>query len=224
MINQLTTSEKQIIEEIKQKIQHEFKDDASGHDWWHIYRVHQVANTLATQEKEVVDLFVVQAAALLHDLEDWKFNDAGETTSQKARQMLIALKAPTQKIEFICEIIDHVSFKGANVASLQSSLEGKIVQDADRLDAIGAIGVGRAFAYGGNVGRLMYDPNRKAEQHTTFEAYKKSQSPTINHFYEKLLLLKDKMNTDSGRKLAEHRHKFMEEFLEEFLAEWDGNL
>ncbi len=192
--------------------------DSSGHDWWHVYRVWKMSIKLA--EKEDADLFIVQLAALLHDIDDWKFNSHGEPVL--AKKFMGELSLDKKIISDVCDIIKNLSFKGAGVSSVMGTKEGMVVQDADRLDAIGAIGIARTFAYGGSKAREIYDPEIKPIMHQTFEEYKKSKSPTINHFYEKLLLLKDRMNTKTAKKIAEHRHKFMEDFLEEFFKEWDG--
>ncbi|HYQ57411.1 MAG TPA: HD domain-containing protein, partial [Draconibacterium sp.] len=191
--------------------------DSSGHDWWHIYRVHNMAVHLA--EKEGGNLFLIEMAALLHDLDDWKLSDSKNTSKTKYWLNQISIKEKdADKIE---QIIEQVSFKGAGVETKTSSLEAQIVQDADRLDAIGAIGIARTFAYGGNKGRLLHHPDIEPQLHNSFEEYKKTTAPTINHFYEKLLLLKDRMNTKAAQKIAEERHVFMENFLAQFFSEWD---
>jgi uncharacterized protein len=196
-----------------------FNGESSGHDWWHIYRVWQTALQIGQQEG--ADLVIVQLGALLHDIADWKFHDGDETAGPKAaRRWLESLNVEKSIIDAVGEIVAHISFKGAGVADTLLSLEGKVVQDADRLDAMGAIGIGRAFAYGGVKGRLLHDPQAQPHVHQTFEAYKVAQGTTINHFYEKLLLLKDRMNTPTGKRLAEQRHQFMEQFLTQFFAEW----
>ena len=195
--------------------------DNSGHDWHHIERVWKTAVTIGRGEG--ADLFVVQLAALLHDIADWKFHGGDETAGPRAARAWLERFAVDEKtIEHVCEIIATLSFKGAGVATPMRTLEGKVVQDADRLDAIGAVGIGRAFAYGGHKGRAMYDPAIPPTPHDSFGAYQKNTGPTLNHFSEKLLLLRDRMNTAVGRKLAEQRHQFMEQFLAQFLAEWKG--
>ena len=195
--------------------------DSSGHDWWHIHRVR--ASALAIASREGADLFVVELAALLHDVADWKFHGGDENVGpQRAVAWLKSLEVDPQTAERVGQIVSEVTFKGAGVATRPSTLEGCVVQDADRLDAVGAIGIARAFAYGGHAGRAIHDPAVSPEEHASFAAYKSSQGPTINHFYEKLLLLKDRMNTDTGRALALERHLVMEEFLAEFFAEWEG--
>lgn len=210
----------QIIRKTVDYIKQEFSDDSSGHDWWHIYRVWK--NAIAICEIEKADSFIVQLAALLHDLDDWKFNDHNDETPHRAKAWLDSCNVEPVITESVCEIIKHISYKGAGVENKMSSLEGFIVQDADRLDAIGAIGIGRAFAYGGYKKRMLYDPNSPPQMHASFEEYKSSKSATINHFYEKLLLLKDMMNTSTAKRIAEHRHQVMEGFLSQFMVEWEG--
>ena len=195
-------------------------DDSTGHDWWHVWRVRNLA--LSIGQRERADLFLVELAALLHDIADWKLHDGDETAGPRAaRDWLNRMKIDVATADAVCEIIARLSFKGAGVPSEMPTLEGQVVQDADRLDAIGAIGIARAFAYGGHTGRTIHDPAVVPERHLTAKAYLSSPSPTINHFYEKLLLLRDRMNTTTGRALANERHRFMERFLEQFYAEWD---
>jgi uncharacterized protein len=195
--------------------------EGSGHDWWHVYRVWRMARRIGRAEG--ADLLVVELAALLHDIADWKSHGGDSTVGPKmAREWLVSLGLDQAVIEHICQIVADISFKGAGVEQPVLSLEGKVVQDADRLDAMGAIGIARAFAYGGAKGRLIYDPDMKPIQHRTAEAFLKSDGTTINHFYEKLLLLKDRMNTTTGRAMAEERHQFMEEYLRQFFEEWEG--
>jgi len=209
-----------IIQKTVEYIKQEFSDDSSGHDWWHIYRVWKNAITLCRHEK--ADAFVVELAALLHDLDDWKFNEAEDETPHRAKAWMESCGIDSQIIGKICEIIMHISYKGAQVENKMKSLEGFIVQDADRLDAIGAIGIGRAFAYGGYKNRPMYDPEALNQMHASFEEYKNSKSATINHFYEKLLLLKNMMNTATAKQIAEQRHEVMLRFLDQFMNEWEG--
>lgn len=213
-------TQQDIIQKTAEYIKGEFSGDSSGHDWWHIYRVWKNAVTICEQEK--ADAFIVELAALLHDLDDWKFNESGDETPLRAKAWLDSCSVETSIAEEVCEIITHISYKGANVENKMESLEGFIVQDADRLDAIGAIGIGRAFAYGGYKDRLMYDPESKPQLHATFEQYKNSKSATINHFHEKLLLLKDMMNTKTAKRIAEGRHQVMVDFLAQFMNEWEG--
>jgi uncharacterized protein len=209
-------NKKQIIEETERYIRSVFEMEGSGHDWWHIFRVRKMAIEIADQEGG--DLFIIEMAALLHDLDDWKLNNTGNS---RIRNWLKELAIETDEVEKIVEITEQVSFKGAGVQNTAHSIEAQIVQDADRLDAIGAIGIARTFAYGGSKGRLIYHPEIKPEFHPDFNSYKKGESPTINHFYEKLLLLKELINTTTARKIAEERHRFMEEFLERFYNEWN---
>ncbi|WP_423911945.1 HD domain-containing protein [Flavobacterium sp.] len=192
-----------------------------GHDWFHIERVYK--NTLLIAKEEECDLTVVKLGALLHDIADSKFHDGDETIGPKtARLFLEKENVDEETIIHVVNIIENISFKGGKVDPNFSSKELDIVQDADRLDAIGAIGIARAFNYGGFKNRGMYDPQIAPNLNMTKEEYKNSQAPTINHFYEKLLLLKDKMNTVSGKKIAEERHRYMEGFLSQFYAEWEG--
>jgi uncharacterized protein len=210
-----------IIQKTTEYIKQEFGNDSSGHDWWHIYRV--CKNALNICEHEKADYFVVELAALLHDLDDWKFNESEDETPLRAKAWLEQCGVEPHVIEQVCGIIMRVSFKGAQVENKMNSLEGFIVQDADRLDAIGAIGIGRAFAYGGYKNRQMYDPDSPPNLHDSFEQYKHSKSATINHFYEKLLLLKNSMNTVTAKQVAEERHEVMLRFLDQFMREWEGN-
>ena len=194
-----------------------------SHDWWHVYRVWQLSKKLA--ENEGADLFVTQLAALLHDIGDWKFHGGDETIGPAmARNWLMQQGVDAPTMEHVCQIIAGVSFKGAGVQTEMPTKEGKCVQDADRLDALGAIGIARCFAYGGSKGRPIYDPNIPPEQHNSFAAYQKNAGPSLNHFYEKLLLLKDRMQTESGRTMAEERHAFMVRYLEQFMAECNPQL
>jgi len=192
-----------------------------GHDWFHIERVWKNAKLIASGEE--CDLEVVELAALLHDIADSKFHGGDEEIGpRKAREYLTAAGIDSKKANHIVAIIENVSFKGGHNARNHSSIELDIVQDADRLDAIGAIGIARTFNYGGFKNRAMYDPSIAPNLNMTKEEYKKSTAPTINHFYEKLLLLKDLMNTESGKRIAEQRHQYMEGFLNQFYNEWNG--
>jgi uncharacterized protein len=192
-----------------------------GHDWFHIERVYKNALTIA--DGEVCDANVVKLGALLHDIADSKFNNGDETIGPKiAREFLESENVDSSIIQHVINIVENVSFKGGNTEKIFSSIELDIVQDADRLDAIGAIGIARAFNYGGFKNRAMHDPNIAPKLHMSKEEYKNSQAPTLNHFYEKLLLLKDKMNTETGKQIAQERHRYMEGFLSQFYAEWDG--
>lgn len=222
MKQHLTKAQQPIIEQTKAYIQAKFEGESSGHDWWHIYRVWQNAIHIS-QKIGGANGFVVELGALLHDVADWKFHGGDLAAGARvAREWLQTCGVDGSTIEAVAHIVEHVSFKGAGEASTMQTLEGKIVQDADRLDAIGAIGIGRTFAYGGSRGRVMYDPAQDPTLHASFEQYKQSQGPTINHFYEKLFLLKDRLNTEVARDIAGERHKFMETFVARFLAEWQG--
>ena len=192
-----------------------------GHDWWHIWRVWQLSKKIA--ETEDASLFVVELAALLHDIADSKFHDGNEELGpQIAREFLHSAGVVEADILQVENIINHISFKGGNEAQQFSSPELNIVQDADRLDAMGAIGIARTFNYGGFKNREIYNPDIKPELNMSKTQYKQSTAPTINHFYEKLLLLKDRMNTPTGKQMAEQRHRFMESYLDEFYKEWNG--
>ena len=192
--------------------------DSSGHDWWHIIRVKNLA--LRIGQAEGADLFLVELSALLHDVDDWKLT-SNETGGQRTKNWLKSCGVEKPIVDRICKIIDGVSFKGAGVNTQTNDLECQVLQDADRLDAIGAIGIARTFAYGGSRGRGIYDPAIPPQMHSDFENYKKSNAPTLNHFYEKLLLLKDQMQTTMGRTLAKDRHEYMVRYLEQFFSEWN---
>lgn len=192
-----------------------------GHDWWHILRVWNNAKNIAITEGG--DGFVIELAALLHDIADAKFHGGNEEIGPiKARQFLESLAVEEAVIQHVESIIRHISFKGGNFAAIFSSPELAIVQDADRLDAIGAIGIARTFNYGGFKNRTIYDPSIPPVLAMSKAEYKSNSAPTINHFYEKLLLLKDRMNTETGRKMAAQRHEYMEQFLAQFYLEWAG--
>ncbi|KKQ41528.1 MAG: Metal dependent phosphohydrolase [Microgenomates group bacterium GW2011_GWC1_37_8] len=210
-----------VINETAEFVRNKLQGEGSGHDWWHVYRVWQTAKVIAKKEK--VDTFNVELAALLHDIADWKFYDGDESVGPRiAGDWLEKQGLDEKSVKFIKEAIEDVSFKGAGVKKKVRSKEGGVVQDADRLDAIGAIGIGRTFAYGGFNHREMYNPDTKVLMAKNFEEYKAAGQTTINHFYEKLLLLKDLMNTKTAKKIAGRRHRFMEEFLDEFFKEWKG--
>lgn len=193
-----------------------------GHDWWHIYRVWKTAKHIA--QNEAVDLFVVELGALLHDIADSKFHDGDEEIGpSKAKEYLESLQVENEVIIHVVNIIKNISFKGGKLTQKFKSPELDVVQDADRLDALGAIGIARTFNYGGFKGRTIYNPEIKPNLNLTKEEYKNSDAPTLNHFYEKLLLLKDLMNTNTGRKMAEERHNFMVSYLDQFYKEWEGD-
>lgn len=194
-----------------------------GHDWFHIQRVYK--NALLIANGETCDETVVKLGALLHDIADSKFHNGDETVGPKmAREFLENESVPESVIVHVIQIINNISFKGGNNEKTFSSIELDIVQDADRLDAIGAIGIARAFNYGGFKNRVLHNPQITPKLNMSKEEYKNSQAPTINHFYEKLLLLKDKMNTETGKEIAKERHQYMLGFLAQFYAEWDGEL
>ncbi len=193
----------------------------SGHDWFHIERVYK--NALLIAKNENCNQTIVELGALLHDIADSKFHDGDETIGPKTAKIFLELQNVSQDIiSQVIFIIENISFKGGNFDRKKSTIELEIVQDADRLDAIGAIGIARTFNYGGFKNRQIYNPEILPNLKMTKEEYKKSDAPTINHFYEKLLLLKDKMNTETGKKIALERHAFMETFLEQFYDEWNG--
>ena len=210
----------QVIENTVDFVKEKLAGDSSGHDWWHIYRVWNMSKKL--QEKEGGNLYIIELAALLHDVADWKFHENEADGLKVISDWLIKLKVEEEVIDKVLEIIKNISFKGAGVKDRMNSIEGKIVQDADRLDAIGAIGVGRTFAFGGKFGNEMHNPNLEVILHENFEQYKKSKGTTINHFYEKLLLLKDRVNTETGQQIALERHQYMEHFLKQFNNECLG--
>jgi uncharacterized protein len=204
-------------------VKEQLQNAEGGHDWFHIERVYKNAQLIA--EHETCDLEIVKLSALLHDIADSKFHDGDETVGPKiARTFLEEENVNETTIAHVLRIIENISFKGGNFDKKFSSKELDIVQDADRLDALGAIGIARTFNYGGFKNRPIYDPNIAPNLNMSKEEYKNSEAPTLNHFYEKLLLLKDKMNTDSGKKIAQERHVFMEKFLSQFYAEWDGDI
>jgi len=210
----------EIIQKTGHFIESEFRNEGSGHDWFHIDRVRKMA--LRIGETEDCDLFIVEMAALLHDLDDWKLAAASTKESSKAEKWLDSIGLNSEVVSHILEIIEEVSFKGAGIETPVKSIEAAIVQDADRLDAIGAIGIARTFAYGGHKSRLIYDPSVIPVMHNDFQEYKNNSAPTINHFYEKLLLLKDRMNTRTAKIIAEQRHRYMSGFLEQFYEEWEA--
>lgn len=219
----MNTSEEKIIENTITFVKKTLENAEGGHDWFHIERVYKNAKLISKNEK--VDEFIVALGALLHDIADAKFYDGDETVGPKmAREFLFSQNVDSQVIEHIVNIINHISYKNSlsTDSEIFTSNELNVIQDADRLDAIGAIGIARCFNYGGFKNRQLYNPKIKPNLEMSKEVYKKSSAPTINHFYEKLLLLKDKMNTKTGSRIATDRHLYMERFLEQFYAEWDG--
>lgn len=202
---------------VKKQLEHA----ESGHNWFHMERVYN--NALLIAKEEICNIEVVQLAALLHDIADSKFHDGDETIGPKvARDFLVSENVSEETIQHVVKIIENISFKGGNFEKKFTSKELEIVQDADRLDAIGAVGIARTFNYGGFKNREIYNPDITPNLNMSKEEYKNSTAPTINHFYEKLLLLKDKMNTETGKKIAQQRHEFMETFLAQFYKEWNG--
>ena len=202
-------------------VKDQLKNAEGGHDWFHIQRVYK--NALLIADDEDCNLQIVQLGVLFHDIADSKFHNGDETIGPKiAKDFLEKENVDSETIQHVLNIIENVSYKGDNFEKKFHSKELEIVQDADRLDAIGAIGIARAFNYGGFKNRAMYNPDIAPKMKMSKEEYKASEAPTINHFYEKLLLLKDKMNTETGKKIAQERHRFMESFLAEFYAEWEG--
>jgi uncharacterized protein len=215
----------EIIEKTIAYVRQELENAEGGHDWFHIQRVFR--NTLLIAKEENVDVLTVSLAALLHDIADAKFHGGNEKVGpQKARAFLKTLGIPGEVRNHVITIIRNVSYKNSLEKRQEKfdSPELQVVQDADRLDALGAIGIARAFSYGGYAGRKLYDPEIPPNPKMSKAEYKKNTGPTINHFYEKLLLLRDLMHTNTGRKLAEHRHQFMLEYLEEFFQEWKGSV
>lgn len=212
-----------IIKNTEAFVKETLKKAEGGHDWFHIQRVWNNAKLIAKDED--ASLFIVELGALLHDIADSKFYNGDESVGPKvASEFLQKQQVSTEVINHVVKIIENVSFKGGNIQQEFNSIELEIVQDADRLDALGAIGIARTFNYGGFKGRALYDPEIEPNLSMSKEEYKASNAPTINHFYEKLLLLKDRMNTETGRKIAQRRHEFMEFYLEQFYAEWNGKV
>lgn len=202
-------------------VKNELADAEGGHDWFHIERVYK--NALLIAQEEVGNKEVIALGALLHDIADSKFHGGHESVGpKKATRFLQSINVQQNIIDHVIKIIENISFKGGNIQQQFQSTELNIVQDADRLDALGAIGIARTFNYGGFKNRKLYDPEITPNLEMTKEQYKKSEAPTINHFYEKLLLLKERMNTETGRRIASGRHVFMEQFLAQFYAEWEG--
>ena len=212
-----------IIKQTADYVKKTLEEEWSGHDWWHVYRVWQTAKTIGAKEK--ADMFIVELAAILHDISDWKFSRGDDKAgAKKARKWLEKIKVDKKIIDEVTYIVENISYKGGTNKVKMRSIEGKIVQDADRLDAMGAIGVARAFAFGGNTNAKMHDPDIKPMTFRDFEDFKKSMkvNTVINHFYEKLLLIKNLMNTKTAKEIAKGRHRYLEEFLDKFLNEWEG--
>ncbi|MBU2525708.1 MAG: HD domain-containing protein [Bacteroidetes bacterium] len=219
----MTAAQEKIIQNTISFVQEELADAEGGHDWFHVERVYKLSKALAVLEK--ADLFVVALGALLHDVADAKFHDGDESIGpKKARQFLEAEGVEETVIQAVIHIVKFISYKGGHTKAPYRTPELDVVQDADRLDAIGAIGIARCFNYGGFKNRPLYDPDIKPNLKMDKETYQKGNAPSLNHFYEKLLLLKDLMHTEAAKKAAEARHRFLENYLEQFLKEWDGQL
>lgn len=214
----------QIIENTISFVKTTLEGAEGGHDYFHIERVYKNAVKIAEKESEA-DLFIVSLGALLHDIADSKFHNGDETVGpRKAKEFLESQHVDNNSIVHVQKIIENISFKGGNFEQKFKSLELDIIQDADRLDAIGAIGIARCFNYGGFKNRALYDPNIPPNLNMSKEEYKKAKAPTINHFYEKLLLLKDRMNTKTGKEMAVQRHTYMQDFLTQFYNEWNAEI
>lgn len=213
---------RELINKVEKKVKSFLENDSSGHDWWHIQRVRK--NALQLCETEQADTFLVELAVLVHDVGDYKLHGGDEEKGKRFFEDFLNEFELSEEIKVkIKQIVNEVSFKGAGVETPVSCVESAIVQDADRLDAIGAIGIARAFAYGGSRNRLLFEPHSAYQSHNNFDAYKNDKGNTILHFYEKLLLLKNRMNTESAKKEAAKRHAFMEQYLKQFFEEWGEN-
>ena len=214
-------NKQQVISNTEKFVEATLKNAEGGHDWFHILRVWNNSKLIAKNEN--VDIFIVELGALLHDIADSKFHNGDETVGPKvAREFLEKQLVEDSIIKHVENIITNISYKGGNFDQKFKSPELDVIQDADRLDAIGAVGIARCFNYGGFKNRPLYNPEIEPNLNLTKEEYKKSNAPTINHFYEKLLLLKDRMNTKTGKKIAEERHQYMVTFLQQFYDEWNG--
>lgn len=220
----LSNRQKEALKQTENFVYHLLKEDASGHDWWHIHRVRNLAKTIAVQEKEAANPFIYEMAALLHDVADEKINHNSESGEKILSDWLHTLKLEKKEKEAILKISLNLSYKGGTNKTTLTSIEGKIVQDADRLDALGAVGIARTMAYTGAHGRLIHDPNApSSRENLTLEQYRSDEGTAVMHFYEKLFKLKDLMNTSTGRKIASKRHDYMKNYLKEFYEEWEGN-
>lgn len=208
-----------IVKQTMNFVKDKLKQEGSGHDWYHIERVYNMSKYILKHED--ADDFIVEMTSLLHDIDDWKFSDDNKSNTYTVEIFLKSVGVSNECISKIVNIIKTMSYKGGIVDSTQETVEGMIVQDADRLDAIGAIGIARTFTYGGYKNNLIYDPNIKPIEFTSLDEVKNKENTTINHFYEKLLKLKDLMNTRTAQKIAQQRHEFMVSFLNEFYYEWD---
>lgn len=209
------------LEKTRKYVKGKMSGESTGHDWFHAERVVNMALKIAQSEKNV-DVFLVEIAALLHDIGDWKLNTSDKTEEEILTETMTLLSFPKELQTKVLDIVPNMSFSKNVSEKKELSIEGKIVQDADRLDSLGAIGIARAFAYGGKQKRELYNPDIKPRTFQDTAAYRNSKSHTVNHFYEKLFLLKDLMNTPYAQKIAEKREHYMKEFLDEFLSEWNG--
>jgi uncharacterized protein len=217
-----TASPPSVLAATEAHVRAELQGEGTGHDWWHIERVRRMALRLARDEG--ADPYVTELAALLHDIADHKFHGGDVTAGPRvAGEWLTGLGVEGETVDHVCAIIAGLSFKGAGVPTPMATPEGRVVQDADRLDAMGAIGIARAFAYGGSRGRALHDPEAAPELHASFAAYQAGTGATTHHFHEKLLLLRDRMNTAAARRVAEGRHRYMEDYLRRFAAEWESS-
>ncbi|RLD44924.1 MAG: phosphohydrolase [Bacteroidetes bacterium] len=217
----MKNQENEIVNKTIEFVKDALQKSEGGHDWWHAYRVWKMSKQIAKQEK--ADLFTVQLGALLHDIADAKFHNGNEELGPEiAAAFLSELGVEKTVIDHVVAIIQNISFKNSFEESSFESLELDIIGDADRLDAIGAIGIARTFNYGGHKGFALYNPDIPPQKYQNKEDYKNSDAPTVNHFYEKLFLLKDRMRTKTGKKMAEQRHRFMKEYLGQFFGEWEG--
>ncbi|RSK41434.1 HD domain-containing protein [Mangrovimonas spongiae] len=214
-------TQNEIVDKTKIFVKQQLENAEGGHDWFHTQRV--LNNSLRIAKNENADVFVVALGALLHDIADSKFHDGDENVGPRiAREFLFKLDVDLDVIDHVVNIIKNISYKGGNFEQTFTSPELNVIQDADRLDAIGAVGIARCFNYGGYKNRKLYDPDIAPKLNMNKEEYKASTAPTLNHFYEKLLLLKDLMNTETGKQLAKQRHQFMETYLDQFYGEWHG--
>jgi len=219
----MTPKQNKIIRKVAQYAKERMAGEPTGHDWWHTNRVWHLSKKIA--KKEGGDLFIIELSSLLHDIDDWKFSGGGDKQGAKrAKRIMEKLGVEAEVVRQVCYIVENISFKGALVKDKMKILEGKVVQDADRLDVIGAIGIARVFAYGGYLKREIYNPRIKPKLHRTFSEYKKSKGTSINHFYEKVLLLKDRLHTKTAKQMAQQRHRFVENYLKQFFQEWEGGL
>lgn len=222
-IPEISNSQAQIVKILRKEMKQQFYGESTGHDWHHIERVWKMARRITRGENKPADLFLIEISALVHDVGDWKFHEEG-AAERMIREILAQYNIEERIITAAIDIVDRISFKGAGVADDMPSYEGQIVQDADRLDALGAIGIARTFSYGGYKGISLYDPEKPAVLHNVVSEYRRGSASSINHFYEKLLLLKKRMHTKTAKKIAEDRHGYMEQFLKRFYREWEGNL